>query len=175
MDGYKNINFGYCLSMVIPGDTIYIKINDKDLYKFYFDCSNFIKMNYLIDRGHWETKYIRKEHDWEEKWIHDYHTEYLYPEHVLQFVGYDLINFLQKGRYLVHVSHIYDLDMETRYYNYSHSKGHYKSCNIGMHDSFATCGRGNRTFNNILINETITLKPVDQPIIAFSEKNPFFI
>lgn len=164
----------YCLSMLIPGDTIDIKMDQviKVPYKFYFDGTNFIKMNYTMDYGKWISEYNRREHDWEERWESKYQNEYVYPEHVLQFVGYDLNKFLQDNKCLIHVSHIFDLEYVDNYYSPHH--GNYGSYNIGLDHLFPTQARYQyrgdiREFSNILINSKITLK-TERPIYAFKSK-----
>jgi hypothetical protein len=68
-NGYDNNNLKYCLSMLIPGDTVNITINDinhKHPYKFYYDGICFVKMIRLIDYGKYCSIYNRKMDDWEE-------------------------------------------------------------------------------------------------------------
>ena len=171
--GYDNNNLKYCLSMLIPGDTIDIIIEDENHrypYRFYYDGTGFIKMNYIIDFGKYNSRYNKKEFDWEDYWVHKYESVYVYPEHVLNIVYYDLKTFFQKGKYLIHVSELYNLDYTNNWY--SHSKGFYGPCHIGMHKSLKHCERRSRIFENILINDHITLKTTSEnPIYAIDVKN----
>jgi hypothetical protein len=167
--GYENNNLKYCLSMLIPGDTVDVIIEDtnhKYPYKFYYDGSTFSKMNHLTDYGKYTSRYNRQERNWEEFWVPKYENVYLYPEHVLSIVSYDLKTFFQKNKYLIHVSELYNLDHTNNWYSYN--KGQYGPCHIGMHESFRHCERIARNFENVLINDTITLRTTpEQPIYAF--------
>lgn len=172
--GVKNHSLEYFLSTIIPGDTVDIrldiqndKVKDESVSKFYYDGSKFIRMDYIIDYGSYRAIWNREDRDWEEKWKPKYCNEYIYPEHVLQFVGDDLKNFLLNKRCLIHVTNILNVE-----YNNSFDRrtnyGLHTSCDIGMHKIFSGCERRLRTLNNILINDTITLNTSDdEPIYIF--------
>ena len=165
--GDENHQLEHCISMLIPGDTIDIKMDQvmKAPYKFYFDGSSFIKMNYTMDHGNWESYYDRGQHDWEEKWIHNYQNEYVYPEQMLHIVGDNLNKFLQENRCLIHINYFLDQDdHRSSFYD-----GHYWSYNIGMHEAYSTYHfwKGIRAFYDIHIVDFGKLKTVEQPIYAF--------
>jgi len=143
--GDKNHKLEHCLLMLIPGDTIDIwinQINEQYTYpfKFYFDGTKFVKMNY---RNH-----------------------YVYPEQILQIVGDDLYNFLLTKKCLIHVTYIVDMTYKNNLWYYGPRDGKYGECNIGLSPEFRYY-RGVRTFSDIIINDKITLKSPNNNIYIF--------
>lgn len=134
--GYRNKKLEYYLSMLIVGDTVKIKMYDK-YYNFYYNGIDYTKM----------------------KLTHN-NSGYIYPEHILQIVGYDLNKFFHSGKHLVNVSKFYDNDhINNPWYGYSN--GLHGPCSIGI----CPCANHYSKYKNILINDTITLKASDDQII----------
>ena len=84
------------ISTIIPGDTVDIltQFNNKYPYKFYYNGIKFIKMNHNL-----LSNYLKQ-----------CDNKYIYPEHVLQFINYDITKFLINTGCLLRVKKIIDND-----------------------------------------------------------------
>lgn len=123
--GFHNYRLQHCLSLLIAGDTLDLYINlgyKKYSRKFYYDGQKFILMNYT-------TEYIPDEYrDYEI----DYLNTYVYPEHILQFVKFDIKQFLENTKCLVYINKISDYKDYIKVYNPFNDERFL----IGLHKSF---------------------------------------